>query len=117
MFLLPALVLLEVLFPFVVFYMSQVDPLFSKTSATFDEGGPRGLLLNQLATRGDTCEVVLDSNSVVMPSTMETKAATSHDPKMTDLTHLRGMPIDGCLPWESFVAMWFYVSLMATLLP
>eukprot|EP00117_Sycon_ciliatum_P015885 scpid28676/ scgid15559/ Condensin complex subunit 2; Barren homolog; Chromosome assembly protein xCAP-H; Chromosome-associated protein H; Non-SMC condensin I complex subunit H len=70
----------------------EVDPLFSKTSATFDEGGPKGLLLNQLSTRGDSCDVILDSNAVVMPTAVvtETEASSSHDPKMTtDLSQLR----------------------------
>ena len=29
----------------------EVDPLFKKTSAAFDEGGVEGLLLNQLCIR------------------------------------------------------------------
>ena len=40
-----------------------VDPLFHKTSAQFDEGGARGLLLNNLSVyRG--CEIVFDSMDV-----------------------------------------------------
>ena len=40
-----------------------VDPLFHKTSAQFDEGGARGLLLNNLSVyRG--CELVFDSMDV-----------------------------------------------------
>jgi len=44
----------------------EVDPLFQKTSATFDEGGTGGLLLNHLHCRDDTSEIVLDSNTVIM---------------------------------------------------
>ncbi|XP_014671254.1 PREDICTED: condensin complex subunit 2-like [Priapulus caudatus] len=40
----------------------DVDPLFQKTSAAFDEGGTRGLLLNSLAFLDDAAEVVLDSS-------------------------------------------------------
>ena len=40
-----------------------VDPLFHKTSAQFDEGGARGLLLNNLSVyRG--CDIVFDSMDV-----------------------------------------------------
>ena len=40
-----------------------VDPLFHKTSAQFDEGGARGLLMNALSVhRG--CDVVFDSDEV-----------------------------------------------------
>jgi condensin complex subunit 2 len=40
-----------------------VDPLFHKTSAQFDEGGAKGLLLNNLSVyRG--CEIVFDSMDV-----------------------------------------------------
>ena len=38
----------------------EVDPLFKKTSAAFDEGGARGLLLNNLSVYKD-CELVFDS--------------------------------------------------------
>ncbi|KAL4421403.1 hypothetical protein ABPG75_010694 [Micractinium tetrahymenae] len=41
----------------------SVDPLFHKTSAQFDEGGAKGLLLNNLSVyRG--CEIVFDSMDV-----------------------------------------------------
>ena len=39
----------------------QVDPLFHRTSAKFDEGGAKGLLLNNLPT-GQGCRVVFDSS-------------------------------------------------------
>lgn len=39
----------------------EVDPLFTKTSAQFDEGGARGLLLNHLSVYND-CDIIFDSN-------------------------------------------------------
>jgi len=38
-----------------------VDPLFKKTSADFDEGGARGLLLNNLAVDRD-CKIIFDAS-------------------------------------------------------
>ncbi|OZJ02328.1 hypothetical protein BZG36_04291 [Bifiguratus adelaidae] len=38
----------------------SVDPLFKKTSADFDEGGARGLLLNHLAVDRD-CRIIFDA--------------------------------------------------------
>jgi hypothetical protein len=41
----------------------DIDPLFQKTSAKFDEGGAHGMLLNTLSVyRG--CEILFDSNEV-----------------------------------------------------
>ncbi|RMX41808.1 hypothetical protein pdam_00012481 [Pocillopora damicornis] len=42
----------------------EVDPLFHKTSAAFDEGGTGGLLLNHLHVRDDTCDLLLDSTTL-----------------------------------------------------
>lgn len=42
----------------------NVDPLFKKTSASFDEGGAKGLLLNHLSVF-DNCELVFDSADVI----------------------------------------------------
>jgi condensin complex subunit 2 len=42
-----------------------VDPLFNKTKADFDEGGARGLLLNNLPTVGNA-RVVFDSSDRVV---------------------------------------------------
>ncbi|PIK51360.1 putative condensin complex subunit 2, partial [Apostichopus japonicus] len=43
----------------------EVDPLFEKTSASFDEGGTYGLLLNHLSCQDDSCELLLDSNIIL----------------------------------------------------
>ncbi|KAN0028103.1 hypothetical protein ACTFIV_009934 [Dictyostelium citrinum] len=48
----------------------MVDPLFGKTSAAFDEGGAKGLLLNNLSIYGD-CKLVFDSNDAIYSSTSE----------------------------------------------
>lgn len=40
-----------------------VDPLFQQTSAQFDEGGAKGLLLNTLSVY-QGCEIVFDSLEV-----------------------------------------------------
>lgn len=41
-----------------------VDPLFRKTSAAFDQGGARGLLLNHISSQG-RCQLVFDSSDSV----------------------------------------------------
>jgi condensin complex subunit 2 len=43
-----------------------VDPLFKKTSAEFDEGGAKGLLLNHLNVYGNKCKLIFDSADAVM---------------------------------------------------
>eukprot|EP01119_Soliformovum_irregulare_P020385 TRINITY_DN6591_c0_g1_i3.p1 TRINITY_DN6591_c0_g1~~TRINITY_DN6591_c0_g1_i3.p1 ORF type:complete len:660 (+),score=227.59 TRINITY_DN6591_c0_g1_i3:242-1981(+) len=47
--------------------MFDVDPLFKKTTAQFDEAGTRGLLLNQLSVYNN-CELVFDSSDAVESS-------------------------------------------------
>ncbi|KAL2652760.1 hypothetical protein R1flu_020888 [Riccia fluitans] len=65
-----------------------VDPLFHQTSAQFDEGGARGLLLNNLSVyRG--CEIVFDSHEVP-EKIMKAQIAASADRTATiDLSPLR----------------------------
>ena len=43
----------------------QVDPLFKKMSAAFDEGGAAGLLINQLRLDSDHCQLMMDGNSKI----------------------------------------------------
>eukprot|EP00794_Sanderia_malayensis_P005627 gene5627-6323_t len=43
----------------------EVDPFFHKTSATFDEGGTKGLLLNHLLIKDESYELMLDSRKEV----------------------------------------------------
>lgn len=42
--------------------------MFQKTSASFDEGGTGGLLLNHLNRRNDFCETLLDCNTKTTPT-------------------------------------------------
>mmetsp|Transcript_3699 Transcript_3699/g.6859 ORF Transcript_3699/g.6859 Transcript_3699/m.6859 type:complete len:614 (-) Transcript_3699:35-1876(-) len=39
----------------------DIDPLFHKMSATFDEGGAKGMLLNNLRVSAEGCGIVFDS--------------------------------------------------------
>lgn len=48
-------------------FSPKVDPLFQMMSATFDEGGTNGLLLNNLQCYDDTQKLMLDSSSIVSP--------------------------------------------------
>ena len=70
--------------------MLQVDPLFHKTSAAFDEGGVKGLLLNHLSVRDDTCELLLDSTAVIAPQNTTTLAQSQQQKSMVDLSEYRG---------------------------
>lgn len=68
----------------------EVDPLFHKTSAAFDEGGTGGLLLNHLFVRDDSCELLLDSASVTMATRdVSSEGQTTQDNSMVDLSELR----------------------------
>ncbi|KAF2071953.1 hypothetical protein CYY_006728 [Polysphondylium violaceum] len=51
-----------------------VDPLFKKTSAAFDEGGVKGLLLNHLSTYGN-CRLIFDSNDFINEKVVDTSTA------------------------------------------
>lgn len=54
----------------------DVDPLFHKTSASFDEGGASGLLLNTLsAYRG--CSLIFDSNNYTLDAAVTSAPALS----------------------------------------
>jgi condensin complex subunit 2 len=47
-----------------------VDPLFKKTSADFDEGGARGLLLNHLGIDRH-CKIIFDASDATVDCDME----------------------------------------------
>ncbi len=70
----------------------QVDPLFHKMSAAFDEGGSGGLLLNHLSCLDDTSELYLDSSTVV-PGFDEPRESdeVASARSMVDLKEFRGM--------------------------
>jgi len=44
--------------------VSRVDPMFHKTTSAFDEGGSRGLLMNNLSVHNG-CDIIFDSTTVV----------------------------------------------------
>lgn len=65
-----------------------VDPLYRKTSAKFDEGGAKGLLMNNLGIYG-RCRVLFDSLDV--PGKY-VASQNEHDVSDTvDLSFARGM--------------------------
>jgi len=45
--------------------LADIDPLFHKTTTAFDEGGSRGLLMNNLSVHNG-CDTILDSTTVIM---------------------------------------------------
>ena len=54
------------------------DPLLQKTSAAFDEGGAKGLLLNNLAVV-DGSRIIFDSRDAVDCSAEDSEAAADSD--------------------------------------
>ncbi|KAL6554140.1 hypothetical protein OROMI_019813 [Orobanche minor] len=63
-----------------------VDPLYHQTSAQFDEGGAKGLLLNNLGVYGN-CQVLFDSSEV--PGKCSIPASQSDGLQTIDLSFLR----------------------------
>lgn len=66
----------------------QVDPFFHKTSATFDEGGTGGLLMNHLLIKDETYELMLDSSKEIGLGTTDTEK--TQESNSIDLTAFRG---------------------------
>lgn len=67
-----------------------VDPLYHQTSAQFDEGGAKGLLLNNLGVYGG-CQVLFDSQEI--PGKL-VSSANQHDKSETiDLSSAKGLPL------------------------
>lgn len=100
-----------------------VDPLFKKTSADFDEGGARGLLLNNLAVDRD-CKIIFDASDAfadaddeenspkpaeeqpkkepddneMLVDTMDVEApAEAHDEKKVEVSRLKGERATPCI--------------------
>lgn len=65
-----------------------VDPLSHQTSAQFDEGGARGLLLNNLGVYGG-CRVLFDSLEV--PGRCESCSLQNNCSDMIDIPFAKGM--------------------------
>ncbi|KAJ3033917.1 hypothetical protein HDV00_005657 [Rhizophlyctis rosea] len=73
----------------------MVDPLFKKTSADFDEGGARGLLLNHLSIAKDG-KIIFDASDATASGMEEEDGDESHDKDIRnqepiDVTRLRAM--------------------------
>ncbi|CAM8948600.1 unnamed protein product [Rhodiola kirilowii] len=63
-----------------------VDPLYHQTSAQFDEGGSRGLLLNNLGVYG-ACRVLFDSSEV--PGKCVVSVSTTSSSDVIDLSFVQ----------------------------
>ena len=64
-----------------------VDPLYHQTSAQFDEGGAKGLLLNNLGVYGN-CQVLFDS--LELPGKCTLPAIERGRSETIDITFMRG---------------------------
>lgn len=86
--------MLKLSFPFIInkFVCSlvafAVDPLYHQTSAQFDEGGAKGLLLNNLGVYG-LCRVLFDSLEV--PGKCTPTAVQSEVSEVIDVSFAKGM--------------------------
>jgi condensin complex subunit 2 len=68
----------------------SVDPLFKKTSADFDEGGAKGLLLNHLSLDGEG-RIVFDAGDTILDEDEQEKEEISQDGDLElDLGDLQG---------------------------
>jgi condensin complex subunit 2 len=65
-----------------------VDPLYHQTSAQFDEGGAKGLLLNNLGVHG-RCRVLFDSFEV--PGKCKSFSSQNDISDIVDLSFAKGM--------------------------
>lgn len=62
-------------------YQITTDPLFQKTSASFDEGGARGMLLNNLNVQNG-CQIVFDSSDAIDEGSAEDSACPVDDDEL-----------------------------------
>jgi len=77
-----------------------VDPLYHQTSAQFDEGGAKGLLLNNLGVYGG-CQVLFDSQEI--PGKL-VSSANKHDKSETiDLSFVKGLALLADMPRSTIV--------------
>lgn len=65
-----------------------VDPLYHQTSAQFDEGGAKGLLMNNLGVYG-ACRVLFDSEEV--PGKCMSCENRHDSSDMIDISFARGL--------------------------
>ncbi|KAK4516072.1 uncharacterized protein ATC70_011033 [Mucor velutinosus] len=61
-----------------------VDPLFKKTSADFDEGGARGLLLNHLSL-DQNCKIIFDASDATVEGELED---ANNEHAITSIEHI-----------------------------
>ena len=68
----------------------DIDPLFSKMSKAFDEGGAKGLLLVNLGVSSNGCNIVFDSKAEadVDEEAHPDNGASKDDDKMIDISNL-----------------------------
>ncbi|NXQ94789.1 CND2 protein, partial [Sagittarius serpentarius] len=66
----------------------EVDPMFQKTAASFDECGTAGIFLTGLRTQSCHCELLFDSKIVPLPSSETLRLPNSDPVKVTDLKPL-----------------------------
>ncbi|KAM9266545.1 condensin complex subunit 2 [Morus bassanus] len=72
----------------------EVDPMFQKTAASFDECSTAGIFLTRLHTQSCHCELLFDSKIVPLPSS-ETLTLPNSDPvKVPDLKSLLAQCIE-----------------------
>uniref|UniRef100_A0A674HX65 Condensin complex subunit 2 n=1 Tax=Terrapene triunguis TaxID=2587831 RepID=A0A674HX65_9SAUR len=64
---------------------SEVDPMFQKTAASFDECSTVGIFLSTLHTHSYRCELLLDSKVTPLPSSETLESPSSAPVKVEDL--------------------------------
>ncbi|XP_050793396.1 condensin complex subunit 2 isoform X1 [Gopherus flavomarginatus] len=64
---------------------SEVDPMFQKTAASFDECSTVGIFLSTLHTHSYRCELLLDSKVTPLPSSETLESPSSTPVKVADL--------------------------------
>ncbi|XP_075767172.1 condensin complex subunit 2 isoform X2 [Pelodiscus sinensis] len=64
---------------------SEVDPMFQKTAASFDECSTAGIFLSTLHTHSYCCELLLDSKVTPLPSSEPVESPSSTPVKVADL--------------------------------
>ena len=65
-------------------YQITTDPLFQKTSASFDEGGAKGMLLNNLSVQNG-CQIVFDSSDAIDETSEDSGSPDDDELELGDL--------------------------------
>lgn len=87
-----------------------MDPLYHQTSAQFDEGGAKGLLLNNLGVYGG-CRVLFDSSEVPAKCMESVRTATSLD--VIDLSFAKGLMMKQLCSYFHAFNIYFHAILKA----